>query len=644
MGGAFFDTYERTAPLLDTWLRDALVNEAYGTVPVNVQAVLCGQGRLDPACWADSLDLVTEIPLQPFTEDEARTLLAARGVSDERVTQLVLSLSGRLPVLLDALARNRPQDMDAVDDPSDTAVERFLKWERDPAHRDLILARALPLRLNDDIIRLLAPAGGDGLNRLRELPFLTHRSGTYGYHDVIRSSMLRPQRQRSPVDWRRRHTQLAAAFTMWRREQEERLTLHGLWDDPVWRDHRLNETYHRLCARTPSALPEALHDIIRARAHSAEALRRWAQLLFQAGQDSDTHHLAQTGQRLLELASQPSRENEILTALLTLPGLEKPGQALAYTLRGQDLRLSGRHREAIEDYTTALSLDSTLARAHAGRGHAHRSLRHHEAALADFDHAIRLAPDHPLYWINRGAARQDLRHYEAALADFDQAIDLDPRSARALAFRGQAHHRMRRHRAALDDLSHALALDPDHAWAYAVRGNIRLTLGDAQAAIADLDHSLTLQPDTAWSHCWRGEAHRALGHHAKALADLEHAIALRPERGWFHYQSALVMRLTGAAQEPQRWRSALEITEEQAAEEGASDLARSNFLVVLCGLPDWDRAESQLEAFLSHSPSPHQVVEALDDLEDLRRAVPVEAQRLSAVLARLREELERTRT
>ncbi|MGW0904258.1 AAA family ATPase [Streptomyces sp. NPDC002853] len=86
----FFDTYERTAPLLDVWLRDMLVGEAYGAVPVNVQAALAGQGPLNPACWGDSLDLVTEVALEPFSEDEARALLAARGVSDARVVDVVL--------------------------------------------------------------------------------------------------------------------------------------------------------------------------------------------------------------------------------------------------------------------------------------------------------------------------------------------------------------------------------------------------------------------------------------------------------------------------------------------------------------------------------------------------------------------------
>jgi tetratricopeptide (TPR) repeat protein len=637
----FFDTYERTAPLLDAWLRDVLVTEAYGAVPVNVQTVLSGQGRLDAACWADSLDLVTEIPLEPFTEDEARALLAVHGVTDERVTNLVLRLSGRLPVLLDALARSRPQDVGAVSDPSDTAVERFLRWERDPAHRDTILACALPLQIDDDICRVLAPDAGDGLRRLHELPFLTGQPGTYRYHDVIRSSMLRLQRSRSPADWRRRHTELAMAFAARRREQEARLAPDGHWDDPVWRDHLLNHSYHLLCAQAPAALPEALHNTLRACAHSVESLRRWAQLLVQAGQDSDTDDLMRTGQRLLELTAQPSGEAAALTVLLALPTLGEPGRALAYALRGRSHRRDGRYDQAIEDYTTALSLDPDLARAYAGRGITRSHMHHHEAALADHDQALRIASDEPLHLVNRGITRLDLRRYDDALADFDQALDLNRSSVRAMAFRGLTHHRMHRHRAALADFTSALTLDPDDAWAYAARGDVHLTLGNTQAALADLDRSLALEPDAAWPRCWRGETYRALGRHAEALADFEQAIALRPESGWFHYQSALVMRLTGASLESERWRRARAIYEAQAVAAEAGDLARSNLLVVLCALPDWDHAESQLELFLSFSPSWHQITEAVDDLEDLRRAVPVDARRLAVVLGRLREALER---
>ncbi|MEU6673934.1 tetratricopeptide repeat protein [Streptomyces sp. NPDC046925] len=434
----FFDTYERTAPLLDLWLRDMLVSEAFGAVPANVQTVLAGQGSLNAACWGDSLDLVTDVTLEPFTPEEARALLAAGAVTDARVVEAALRLSGGLPVLLDAFARSRPQQVDAVGDPSDTAVDRFLKWEKDPARRDTVLACALPLRIDEDIYRALVPtptadstdsnsnsaadADADGFRWLRALPFLSHQSGRLRYHDVIRAPMLRAQRSRSPVQWRRLHDRLASLFATWRRDQERTLSpdgdgvagghadAAGYWDDPLWRDHRLDETYHRLCAQSRVALPDALHDAVRACGHSTESLRRWGQLLLQAGQDSDAPDLVRTGQLLLDCAGRPSSDMEALTLLLATPGLGPRGRALAHTLRGRLHRIDGRHEQALADYTAALTLNPDMARAYTGRGHTHQSMRRYGAALADHSRAVELdprsprAPDQPRRRLQQSAA------------------------------------------------------------------------------------------------------------------------------------------------------------------------------------------------------------------------------------------------
>ncbi|MFC8130665.1 tetratricopeptide repeat protein [Streptomyces sp. NPDC057302] len=635
----FFDTYERTAPLLDVWLRDMLVSETFGAVPVNVQAALAGQGPLNAACWGDSLDLVTGVALEPFTESEARALLAARSVTDERVVEVVLRLSGRLPVLLDALARSRPQQVDAVGDPSDTAVERFLKWETDPTRRDTILACALPLRVDEDIYRAVAPdSAADGFPWLRGLPFLTGQAGRHRYHDVIRAPMLRVQRSRSPVQWRRRHAHLASVFGTWRHDQERRLPPDGHWDDAAWRDHRLDETYHLLCAQDRGALPEALDDTVRACGHSTESLRRWAQLLVQAGQDSDdAGSFSRIGQHLLGCAGRDSGDVEALTFLLAMPELGAQGRALAHTLRGRRYRLDGLLDEALADYTAALTLNPDLARAYAGRGHVHQSSRRHAQALADYGQAVRIDPRSSWHLISRGSVHFNLRHYEEALADFDHALRLDRHDAWAMACRGLLHHRMRHLEEALTDFTDALTVDPEYAWAYAARGDVLHRMGRHESALTDLDRSLALDPDAAWPRCWRGETYRALGRYEEALADFDRAIELRPDCGWFPYQSALVMRLTGAPGEPDRWRLAVDIYQAQASDEpGFPDLARSNLLVLLCGLPDWEHAKEQLRTFLSYAPSPHQVMEALDDLADLQRAVPVSPERLAPILDRLR--------
>ncbi|MEV6757648.1 tetratricopeptide repeat protein [Streptomyces sp. NPDC051214] len=641
----FFDTYERTAPLLDVWLRDMLVSEVYGAVPVNVQAALAGQGPLNSACWGDSLDLVTEVALEPFSEDEARALLAARGVTDARVVDVVLRLSGRLPVLLDALARSRPQQVDAVGDPSDTAVERFLKWETDPARRDTILACALPLRVDEDIYRALAPTSdADGFGWLRGLPFLTGQAGRHRYHDVIRTPMLRFQRSRSPAQWRRSHAHLASVFRTWRREQEQRLSPNGYWDDSTWRDHRLDETYHLLCAQGRGALSEALRDAVLACGHSTESLRRWGQLLVQAGTDSDgsgdTGDLVRTGQRLLAFAGQESGDAEALTFLLTTSGLDTEGRTLAHVLRGWVYRRGGLHSQALADYTAALTLDPDLPRAYVGRGYTHRDMRQYEAALADHSHAVRLAPRSPAHWISRGSIYFRMRRYEEAVADLDHALGLDRHNTWALEFRGLLHHRMGHHDKALTDLTDAVTIDPQAAWAYGARGDVHLTLGHLESALADLDHALGLEPQAPWPLCWRGEAYRALGRHEEALADFDRAMELLPDCGWFPYQSALAMRLSGAPGEAAMWQRATDIYQaEVRSGPDFADLARNNLLVLWCALPDWGRAEQQLRDFLSHAPSPHQIVEALHDLADLQRAVPVDPERLAPILSHLRDAL-----
>ncbi|MGE6737135.1 tetratricopeptide repeat protein, partial [Streptomyces sp. NPDC059900] len=650
----FFDTYERTAPLLDLWLRDMLVSEAFGAVPVNVQAVLAGQGSLNAACWGDSLDLVTDVALEPFTPQEARALLAAGAVTDERVVQAALRLSGGLPVLLDALARSRPQQADAVGDPSDTAVERFLRWETNPARRDAVLACALPLRIDEDIHRALvsapaadattddSPSGADGFRWLRALPFLSDQSGRLRYHDVIRAPMLRVMRSRSPVQWRRLHDRLASLFAGWRRDQERTLPPEqsAYWDDPLWRDHRLDETYHQLCAQGRVALPDALHDAVRACGHSIESLRRWGQLLLQAGQDSDAPDLVRTGQLLLDCAGQPSGDIEALTRLLATPGIATRGRALAHTLRGRLHRIDGRHEQALADYTAALTLDPDLARAYTGRGHTHQSMRRYGAALADHSRAVELDPRSPVHLISRGSAYHNLRRYEEALADFDRALSLDRHDTWALEFRGLVHHHMGHHEAALSDYTDAIAVDPQGAWAYAARGDVHLALGQHERALADLDHSLSLESQFPWPHCWRGETYRALGRHTEALADFARAAELRPDCGWFPYQAALTMRLSGTPGEAEQWQRAMDIYEAQTLGDAAfAHLPRSNLLVVLCALPDWERAGEQLRTFLSHAPSRHQIAEALTDLADLQRAVHVDPGSLQPITARLRDAL-----
>ncbi|GLW91265.1 ATP-binding protein [Actinokineospora globicatena] len=146
----FFDTYERTGAFLDPWLLDVLAGH-HGSLPGTLLLTIAGQSPLDVNRWGEFLPVRADYPLEVFTEEEARQLLADRGVTKPAVVNTILELSGRLPVWVATLASTHPDEADAVGDPSGSAVERFLKWEPDPDRRTAALHGALPRRLDHDV-------------------------------------------------------------------------------------------------------------------------------------------------------------------------------------------------------------------------------------------------------------------------------------------------------------------------------------------------------------------------------------------------------------------------------------------------------------------------------------------------------------
>ncbi|MFF5479084.1 tetratricopeptide repeat protein [Streptomyces sp. NPDC012935] len=301
----FFDTYERTGRFLDAWLHAVMTSDLYGPLPATVVVVTAGQLPCDATRWGGFGDFMTDVPLLPFTEAETRDLLAGRGVVAEPVVGEVLRLTGGLPVLVSTLAEGRPTDPADVRDPSATAVEWFLKRAEDALQRSVALACALPRRLDADVFRAVVGdsdaelAELDGLYAwLRGLPFVSERGGRVRYHDVVRAPMLRLQRQEAPRTWAARQQALAAVFREWRAEAEAGRDTEELWADEAWRELRLAELYHLLCAGERAALTSVLGDVVDACEQGESVAERWARVLVEAGSDAETRAVSQWGRRL----------------------------------------------------------------------------------------------------------------------------------------------------------------------------------------------------------------------------------------------------------------------------------------------------------------------------------------------------------
>ncbi|MFX4295316.1 tetratricopeptide repeat protein [Streptomyces bohaiensis] len=531
----FFDVYEQTGPGLDRWLRD-LVDERYGELPSTVVVVIAGQGKLAPAVWGEMMPHVEEVVLDSFTEDEARDLLSRKGITDEATVTAILDVSDRLPVLVDMLASHRPTGPGEVIDPAESAVERFLRWETDPARRRAILDCALPQEVDADIYRaLLDPEAAAGAEAwLAKLPFVTSHGGRYRYHDVVRTQILRLQRNQSANDWTHRHTTLADHHAHQRTTLETSLpNIDERWENEQWRDHRAAEMYHRLCANPHDTRLAILDDCAHAAAESTETLTRWVRLIHRAGHDSGNTTLTERATALGNNSAEADPETA-LRHILTEPGLPTAARALAHLARGRTYHEGGEHNRAIADFTRAIELNPDNEQSHIRRGLAHHAAGNYELAITDLTRAIQLNPDNKLNHSWRGRTHHAAGNHDPAIADFTRAIQLEPDNALNHHERAFTHHAAGNHDLAIADFTRTIQLEPDNHVSHYRRGIAHLEAGNDDLAIADFTRAIQLEP-TDVNHYRRGIAHHKAGNHDLAMVDFTRAIQLNPNNKISHH-------------------------------------------------------------------------------------------------------------
>lgn len=536
----FFDTYERTGPYLEPWLHDMLTgDEEERRLPVTLVVVTAGQRARD--LGRGGLYSVADVPLEPFTDAEARRLLATRGVVAEPVVEAVLRITGGLPVLVSTLATNSPVGPEGVRDPSTAAVSRFLDGEP-RARRDVATLCALPRWLDADVFRVLVDRPDEERDELYEwvtsLPFVDAGGERTQYHDVVRTQMLRLERREHPRVWAPRHRKLAEAYGEWRADCEASWGNGSLWKDEEWRALLLEETYHQLCARPPAALADALGRFVEACYNADDVTgRRWARMLEDAGTATDHPVLLDWGRDLGEaLADEESAAIRAADLLLTRPGLDAEGRAMAHVLRARELRVRREYARALADLDHAIELDPEQHVAHYCRGLTLQLMEDLPAALAAFDRADELSPDTGWILTERAETYRLAGRFEEAVADFDRAIALDPTDTAALTGRAVSRHGLGQYDASLADFNRSLSITDD-LWTLVRRARLHGSRGEPEQEFADLDRAVSRAPDAAWIASERGDAYRRARRLEDAVAELSRAVSLRPD-----YPSALASR------------------------------------------------------------------------------------------------------
>ena len=629
----FFDTYEQTAKFLDAWLRD-VIDGKHGLTPSNIVITIAGRHPLADNHWAAYDGLIARFPLEPFTEDEAKQFLHRKGITNPKVVEVILHLSGCLPLLVATLAIGSPDSPDQVGEPSDTAVERFLKWVEDPKQRQVALAAALPRRFNRDIIaELTTEDDADALFAwLKKMPFVKEQRDGWIYHQVVRALMLRYQRLTSPNGWEAAQEKLKNYF-------DERCKALAFEDDkqqrdPDWQHYTLEALYHNLCATPQQQLNPAVNGFLAALKNQQSFASQWAEVMKQAGQDVESNRLNDWGQQFVEgLRAYDNDEHsvtiEMFSKLLNDSILESRWCCVALAWRGNTYRLMDSYEDALRDLNKALEVESDDEWAIARRGDTYRLMERYEEAIADLTRAIDLKPDDAGMIASRGVTYRGMERYEEALADLTRVIDLKSDDAGMIASRGVTYRLMERYEEALADLTRVIDLNPDDAGMIALRGETYRLMERYEEALADLTRAIDLKPDDGWAIAICGGTYLLMERYEEALADLSRALELKASHWTLYERGNAYRKLDQPSLAQADFQKAIQLVQHDLQTNPDDIQDRFNLALYYLANSQFELSKQTYQQGLTRRATPSQIREAVQDLKEFLKLFPAHPQAMT---------------
>ncbi len=540
----FFDTYEKTVDYLDAWLRDLLEGK-YGDLALDVLLVMAGRYELGQGWMSEVIEPFLEtIRLEPFTEAEAREYLTKQNITDESAIEIILKLSGRVPVMLTTLANRVPDDPDQLGDPTGEAIDRFLKWVGEEVQRQAVLACALPRALNLDVVMVLLgeEQSAPMFDFVRGMSFVSQKvESGWAYHDVVRKLILRQRRQESRRRWQEMHTKLADYYAAERDSLKLELK-DGLYDER-WQYYNLEWLYHIICAKGRGATDVWVACILDTfdSGSPAEYDKALGETVRAAGEALEEADIIVWGNKITDgmiawNADDYKQATPMLDALIdNIKPFPSEMQALAFWNRGRAHYWSENPTNSLSDFSRAIELQPEEGDNYYWRGRTHYQQKNYPAALTDFSRAIELQPEDGSNYYWRGGTHRELQDYASALADFNQAVVFLPEDGYNYYWRGMTHYDLKDFLTALPDFSRAIELLPEGGYNYVMRGLTNYELQDYSAALTDFNHVIELQPEEGSNYYWCGTMHYELQEYAAALTNFNRLVELQPEEGSNYY-------------------------------------------------------------------------------------------------------------
>ncbi|MGE5374576.1 MAG: tetratricopeptide repeat protein [Bacteroidota bacterium] len=221
-----------------------------------------------------------------------------------------------------------------------------------------------------------------------------------------------------------------------------------------------------------------------------------------------------------------------------MPVVQQPG---SHFIKGVELGLSGKYREAIDELSKVLEKDPNDVAAQTSLGIAFHRLGEDERALACYEAALKVDSRYAEAYYFQANILYRQGNIPGAIAGYTIAIGLKPElidahqdplpQDRLTDFSGTPAelYRIARPAHRILDLNRSLEASPRQASLFKERAAEYSRLWNYEQAIADYSSSLAIHPEDASALHLRGVAFEQIGNRDRALEDYKQAVSIDPQ-------------------------------------------------------------------------------------------------------------------
>ena len=181
-----------------------------------------------------------------------------------------------------------------------------------------------------------------------------------------------------------------------------------------------------------------------------------------------------------------------------------------------------KQEDAINSFSTAISLKETVAELYNDRGNAYYKIKNFQSAIEDYTEAIRLKPIYSYYY-NLANVEFHAGDFQKAVDNYTTAIQLDKNNCQLYCNRGIAKLALSDLYEALEDFQTCILIDNTFPQGYDYRGLVYFRLKRYEDAMNDFNKALNLNPQSAKTYLHRGNTYEMLREPQKACQDWQQA-------------------------------------------------------------------------------------------------------------------------